>query len=78
MGWIPVESRMFTAVAYAAETRILYLRFRSGVVYRYFEFPPEQFRAFLNAESQGRYFLAHIRDRFGYERLARLEAVGTT
>jgi hypothetical protein len=77
MEWLPIESHMFTAAAYAAEGRILYLRFRSGLTYRYFEFPPEQFQSFLDAESRGRYFLSHIRDQFPYERLARLELVGT-
>jgi hypothetical protein len=46
------------------EKSILYLRFRSGDVYRYFDFTAEQYRESLNAESRGRYFLSHIRDRF--------------
>jgi KTSC domain-containing protein len=54
----PLESKMFASVAYAAERRILYLRFRSGEVYRYFEFPEQQYREFLNAESRGRHFLS--------------------
>ena len=74
MDWQPLESKMLASVAYDAENRILYLRFRSGDVYRYFEFPGDQYRAFLNAESRGRYFLSHIRDRFRYERLAKLRA----
>ena len=32
----------------------------------------EYYRAFLNAESRGKYFLANIRDQFRYERLAKL------
>jgi hypothetical protein len=74
MDWQPLESKMFAAVAYAAERRILSLRFRSGEVYRYFEFPEEQYREFLNAESRGRHFLSHIRNQFRYERLAKLQA----
>jgi hypothetical protein len=61
-------------VAYDAVNSTLYLRFRSGDVYRYFAFSPEQYRQFLQAESQGRYFLASIRNQFRYERLARLQA----
>ena len=30
----PLESKMFLSTAYDAENRILYLRFRSGDVYR--------------------------------------------
>jgi hypothetical protein len=74
MEWQPLESKLFLSAAYDAETRILYLRFRSGDVYRYFEFPEDQYKDFLNAESRGRYFLAHIRDQFRYERLAKLTA----
>jgi hypothetical protein len=73
MEWQPLESKMFLSAAYDAESRILYLRFRSGDVYRYFEFPDDQYQDLLNAESHGRYFLSHIRDRFRYERLAKLQ-----
>lgn len=75
MDWLPLESRMFTATAYAQAEQTLYLRFRSGDVYRYFDFPPERFQELLAAESKGRYFLAEIRDQFRYERLAHLTLV---
>lgn len=73
MDWQPIESSMFTAAAYDLARRILYLRFTSGDVYRYFEFPEELYPAFLAAESHGRYFLSHIRHQFRYERLAKLQ-----
>jgi hypothetical protein len=39
MKWLPLESRMLSAVAYDASKQILHLRFRhTGYVYRYFEF----------------------------------------
>ena len=72
MDWQPLESKMFLSAAYDAEHQILYLRFRSQDVYRYFEFPDDRYREFLNAESRGRYFLSHIRDRFRHERMAKL------
>ncbi|MFL6451132.1 MAG: hypothetical protein ACJ746_26160 [Bryobacteraceae bacterium] len=34
MTWLPLDSQMFLSVAYDATQRILYLRFRSGDVYR--------------------------------------------
>jgi hypothetical protein len=74
MDWQPLESKMLTSAAYDADKRILYLRFRSGDVYRYFEFPAAEYQTFLDAESRGRFFLAHIRDRFRYERIAKLQA----
>ena len=72
LDWRPLESKLLAAAAYLAPRRLLYLRFHSGDVYRYFTFPTEQYRDFLDAESQGRYFLAHIRNQFPYQRLPRL------
>ena len=74
MDWQALESKMFISSAYDTAKQILYLRFTSGDVYRYFEFPEEQYREFLDAESHGRYFLSTIRDQFSYERLAKLHA----
>lgn len=74
MDWQPFESKLLASSAYDAGRHILYLRFRSGEVYRYFEYPEEQYQEFLDAESRGRYFLRHIRDQFRYQRLAKLQA----
>jgi hypothetical protein len=74
MDWQYFESKLLEASTYDGGKRILYLRFRSGEVYRYFGFPEEQYREFLDAESRGRYFLSNIRNRFRYERLAKLHA----
>ena len=75
MTWMAVESKMFSAVAYEASGKMLYLRFRRGDVYRYFDFPASAYETFLAAESKGRFFLSEIRDCFRYERLARLQTV---
>jgi len=74
MDWQPLDSKMLAAVAYEPEPKTLYLRFRSGEIYRYFDFPEDQYQAFLQAESRGRYFLTHIRRRFRYQRLAQSNA----
>ena len=71
LDWLPLESRLLAAAAYIAPRRLLYLRFQTGELYRYFTFPADQYQEFLEAESQGRYFLSHIRNRFPYERLGR-------
>lgn len=74
MNWKALESKLLSSMAYDSNEQILYLRFRSGDVYRYFEFSPEHHQQFLAAESRGRHFLANIRNHFRYERLARLRA----
>jgi hypothetical protein len=74
MDWQPLESKLLASSAYDAGKHTLYLRFRSGEVYRYFEFSEEKYQGFLLAESRGRYFLRYIRNQFRYERLAKLQA----
>jgi len=69
--WQALESKLLAAAAYSASRRMLYLRFHSGEVYRYFTFPAERFQQFLDADSQGHYFLGQIRNRFPYQRLPR-------
>ena len=71
MDRLPLESSVFTSVAYIRSKRILELEFRSGAVYRYFDFSPQQFNEFLAAESKGGYFSRHIRDRFRCEQVRR-------
>ena len=65
--WLPLDSSVFTATAYLPATRTLYLRFHSGELYCYFDFPPQQYRAFLASDSKGQYFSKNIRDRFRYQ-----------
>ena len=73
MTWLSLESKMFLSVAYDAKQRILYLRFRSGDVYRYFQFSKDDYQHLLSAESKGRHFLSNIRNCFPYERMAKLQ-----
>lgn len=74
MDWQPLESKLLAMSAYDAGKDILYLRFRSGEVYRYLGFPEAQYREFLSADSHGRYFLSFVRNQFRYEKLAKLQA----
>ena len=69
MKWTPVESSAFQAAAYAERQALLYLLFRSGEMYRYYEVPQWQYQQFLAADSKGRYFGRNIRGRFRYERM---------
>ena len=69
MDWQYSESKLLAASAYDGGKRILYLRFRSGEVYRYFEIPAQLYHEFLAADSQGRYFRRNILGRFRYKRI---------
>ena len=71
--WVTVDSGLFTAAAYRKEARQLYLRFRDGDLYRDFDCPLPVYKAFLTAESKGRYFSQKIRNRFRHELVHRNE-----
>ena len=71
MHWRRLDSSVFRCAKYTAAERTLYLLFRSGELYSYFGFPPQQYCDFLAADSQGKYFSRHIRGRFPYKHLPR-------
>ena len=51
--WVPVESGLFSAAAYRASARQLYLRFQDGRIYRFFDCPVTVHDEFMAAASQG-------------------------
>jgi hypothetical protein len=61
-----VESEAIREIEYDADAEALFVRFTDGDWYRYAGVPPELHAAFLAADSHGRFFQAHIRDRFDY------------
>ena len=69
--WVPVESGLFSAAAYRASARQLYLRFQDGKIYRFFDCPVTVYDEFMAATSQGRYFSKQIRNRFRSELVRR-------
>ena len=75
--WVPIESGLFSAAAYRESARQLYLQFGDGDIYRYFDCPVSVCREFLKAESKGRYFAKHIRNRFRDELVYRNEGSGS-
>ena len=69
VSWVPVQSTVFGSAAYSSCENLLYLRFRSGDVYCYFDFSVGQYQEFLAAGSKGEYFARHIRNRFRYSQI---------
>ncbi|HEV2746947.1 MAG TPA: KTSC domain-containing protein [Allosphingosinicella sp.] len=63
---VQVESEAILEIDYDSATATLYVRFTDGDWYSYFHVPAPVHRAFLSADSHGRYFHDHIRDRYGY------------
>ena len=65
---VRVESEAILEIDYDAAGSTLYVRFADGDWYSYFGVPARVHGAFLAAESHGRFFHDHIRDRFRYRK----------
>jgi lysyl-tRNA synthetase class 2 len=65
---VQVESEAIAEIDYDAARSTLFVRFAHGDWYSYFAVPKQVHEAFVAAESHGRFFHEHIRDRFPYRR----------
>jgi hypothetical protein len=65
----PVESSSLAAVGFDGSVNELYVSFRNGTVYRYFQVPGSVHRSLLTAPSVGRFFNETVRDRYPSQRL---------
>ena len=61
-----LESSVVRAAGY---TYVLEIEFLSGRVYQYFDVPESIYMGFLDSDSKGRYFNAHIRGKFPYREI---------
>jgi hypothetical protein len=64
-----VESEAILRVNYDAALASLFVTFKTGRRYEYFDVPHEVYEAFLAAPSKGEFFNHHIRDRYQYREL---------
>jgi hypothetical protein len=69
MARVDLESTSLNAATYQEQCAILELEFRNGAAYRYLGVPEQVYRELLSAESKGRYFNQHIRDRFPHSKI---------
>ncbi len=61
---ISLSSSCLSGVDYDPETRLMFLRFRSGRTYTLRGVPVEKYVGLLNASSKGRYFNYHLKGRY--------------
>ena len=61
-----VTSEAVAQIEYDAAARTLFVRFTSGEWYAYFNVPAESHADFVAADSKGRFFQDHIRDRYAF------------
>jgi hypothetical protein len=64
-----MPSTVIRRFEYDKSSRALRIAFVSGGLYAYSDVPPEVAEAFRAAFAKGRFFAAHIRDRYACERL---------
>jgi len=62
-----VQSEAVAQIEYDASTRALFVQFTSGEWYGYLDVPADVHVGFEAAESYGRFFQDHIRDRYAYK-----------
>jgi len=69
MAQVELQSTLLNAAAYQDHCAVLELEFRSGAIYRDIGVPEPVYEGLLSAESKGRYFNQHIRNRFPYSEI---------
>lgn len=60
---------MLKSISYNEIERTLIVTFANGSEYKYFDVWKEIFEEFVNAESEGKYFIAHIKNKYEYEKV---------
>ena len=64
-----VTSSNIASIGYDAAKEILEIEFNHGGVYQYFDVPENVYKELMNAESHGKYFAAHIKDNYDFEKI---------
>lgn len=64
-----VDSSNLEWIAYDNDKEELYIKFKNGGTYVYYNVPEDIFASLLNAGSKGRYFWMKIRDVYEYKKL---------
>lgn len=67
---VPLQSTSLASVNYDARLQQLQVEFHSGKRYLYFRVSPACYQQLLLADSKGKYFNRHIRNRFPYQDLS--------
>ena len=64
-----VSSSNLASVGYDETSQTLEIEFLHGGVYQYFGVPRSEYEALMNAGSHGKYFAAHIKDNYDFEKI---------
>lgn len=64
----PVVSSNIHSIGYDNESQVLEIEFHSGGIYQYYSVPRTVYQDLMNAVSHGKYFHAHIKGVYRYQR----------
>lgn len=64
-----VNSSNLKSVGYDETRETLEIEFLHGGVYQYFDVPKSEYGALIKANSHGKYFVAHIKDNYDFEKV---------
>ena len=62
-----VMSSVLVNIEYNKKDKLLFITFKSGKTYVYYNVPEEVWKAFKDAESKGKFFNKYIKGRFNTE-----------
>ena len=63
------KSSRILKMSYIKSKKLLTITFNSGATYEYYDVPTEVIDGITQADSLGKYFDAHIKDRYNYRRV---------
>jgi KTSC domain len=64
IGLEAIESSSLAALGYDEQRQIVAVKFKSGAIFNYGSFPPDQMLAFYAAPSRGKWFAEHIKGKY--------------
>lgn len=64
-----VESSNISHIGYEPSAQNLFVRFKSGGLYKYHDVPPVAHDAFMEAESKGKHFSKNFAGKFKHEKI---------
>jgi len=66
---VVINSSNLKTASYDTESKTLTITFVNKNIYEYYEVPWEIFTKFRMAESQGKYFVANIKDKYKFKKI---------
>lgn len=67
---VDIMSTNLVSATYDTETKVLTIKFKTGGIYEYYEFPWEMFTKFRMSESQGKFFSTNINGKYKYKKVS--------